>query len=137
MRPFLIALAVALVATAASGCGGGDTSTAATGHPQSSSPSRPPHARQLVVGADPGGQLKFTKRQLTTTAGAVTLVMHNQSPLGHNIAIKGGGLDVRGKVVDHGGTSTVHANLKPGTYTFYCSVPGHATAGMTGTLRVR
>jgi plastocyanin len=115
----------------AASCGGGNSPT------ESSPTSPPPHGRQLVVDADPSGQLKFTKQQLTATAGAVTLVMHNPSPLGHNIAIKDGGVDVRGKVVGHGGTSTAGANLKPGTYTFYCSVPGHAAAGMTGTLRVR
>jgi uncharacterized cupredoxin-like copper-binding protein len=26
--------------------------------------------------------------------------------------------------------------LKPGTYTFYCTVPGHAAAGMKGKLVV-
>ena len=36
-----------------------------------------------------------------------------------------------------GGTSTIDiANLKAGTYTFYCSVPGHEAAGMKGTLTV-
>jgi uncharacterized cupredoxin-like copper-binding protein len=38
--------------------------------------------------------------------------------------------------VGQGGTSTVSASLKPGTYTFYCSVPGHREGGMEGKLTV-
>ena len=36
-----------------------------------------------------------------------------------------------------GGTKTLSLNLPAGTYTFYCSVPGHEQAGMKGTLTVR
>ena len=35
-----------------------------------------------------------------------------------------------------GGTRTLTLTLPPGTYTFYCSVPGHEAAGMKGTLTV-
>jgi uncharacterized cupredoxin-like copper-binding protein len=39
--------------------------------------------------------------------------------------------------VQGGKTSTVTADLKAGTYKFYCSVDGHRAAGMEGTLTVR
>jgi uncharacterized cupredoxin-like copper-binding protein len=53
------------------------------------------------------------------------------------VAIEGNGVDVKGKTVSQGGTSTVTANLKAGTYTFYCSVDHHREAGMEGTLTIR
>jgi uncharacterized cupredoxin-like copper-binding protein len=40
-------------------------------------------------------------------------------------------------VVGQGGKSVASADLKPGQYTFYCSVDGHEAAGMTGTLTVK
>jgi plastocyanin len=63
--------------------------------------------------------------------------MVNKSSVPHDIAITGGGLNQIGAVVQNGGVSTVSTTLKPGTYTFYCSVPGHRQAGMQGTLTVK
>ena len=36
-----------------------------------------------------------------------------------------------------GESKTLSVTLKPGTYKFYCSVPGHRMAGMEGTLVVK
>ena len=58
----------------------------------------------------------------------------SSSGMPHAIAIQGHG---SGKVVQPGGTSTLTTTLKRGTYTFLCPVPGHAAAGMKGTLTVR
>ena len=91
----------------------------------------------LRLSADPSGQLKFDKSTLQAKAGAVTIAMKNPSPLDHNVSIEGGGVEEKGNVVKDGGTSTVKAQLKPGRYTFYCSVDGHEAAGMKGTLTVR
>ena len=93
-------------------------------------------AENLDISADPTGALKFDTESLQSDAGTVTIAMENPSPLPHNVAIRGNGADVEGKVVLKGGTSTVSADLDPGTYTFYCSVPGHEAAGMKGTLTV-
>ena len=92
---------------------------------------------KLALAADPSGQLKFDKTSLEAQAGPVTIDMKNDSPVPHDVSIEGGGVDERGKEVTDGGTSTVTADLKPGAYTFYCSVPGHREAGMEGKLTVR
>ncbi|MFY9487315.1 MAG: plastocyanin/azurin family copper-binding protein [Solirubrobacterales bacterium] len=91
---------------------------------------------KLQIDADPGGATAFTAGQATAKAGKVSLVMDNPSALPHNIAIKDNGIDIKGEVVDKGGVSTVETTLKPGEYTFYCSVPGHEAGGMKGTLKV-
>jgi uncharacterized cupredoxin-like copper-binding protein len=80
--------------------------------------------------------LKYSTTKLKAPAGKVTIVMKNLGVLMHDIAIKGNGVNAKGKVVGKGGTSTVTATLKKGTYTFYCSVDGHAAAGMKGTLTI-
>jgi mono/diheme cytochrome c family protein len=90
----------------------------------------------LNIDADPGGSLSFTAVNAEAPAGAVEFVMANESSVQHNIAVKNGGIDEKGPVVGQGGTSRVSANLKPGKYTFYCSVPGHEEGGMTGSLTV-
>jgi plastocyanin len=91
----------------------------------------------LEIDADPTGQLKFTASSASATAGRVTLRMKNMSSTPHDIAVKGSGVNQIGAIVSNGGTSTVAVSLKAGTYTFYCSVDGHAAAGMKGTLTVK
>jgi plastocyanin len=101
-------------------------------------PAQAPQAggEQLELSADPTGQLKFDKDSLQAKAGEVTITLSNPSPVPHNVSLEGGGVDEEGKTVGKGGTSTISADLKPGNYTFYCSVPGHRQAGMEGTLTV-
>jgi plastocyanin len=92
----------------------------------------------LVISADPTGQLRFDKSTLAAPAGNVRITMQNPSPVQHNVSLQGpGGLDKHGPTVSKGGASQVEAALKPGTYTYYCSVPGHRQAGMQGTLAVK
>jgi plastocyanin len=91
----------------------------------------------LQIDADPHGQLKFLASSASATAGQVTIQMKNMSSVPHDIAVKGAGVSQVGSVVSNGGTSKISVSLKPGTYTFYCSVDGHEAAGMKGTLTVK
>ena len=91
----------------------------------------------VEINADPTGQLKFTASSAAASAGKVTLRMQNMSSVMHDIGIEGNGVNVVGPIVANGGVSTVTADLKPGSYKFYCSVDGHAAAGMIGPLTVK
>jgi mono/diheme cytochrome c family protein len=91
----------------------------------------------VEINADPTGQLKFLASSASASAGKVTLRMQNMSSVMHDIAVKGNGVSEIGPIVSNGGVSTVSADLKPGTYEFYCSVDDHAAAGMKGTLTVK
>ena len=126
----------ALVAALA-GCGGDDGDGGGAQATQAETTAGSGAAAQtLQIEADPSGALRFTEESLQANAGEVTIVMDNPSSVPHNVAIKGGGLDEFGEVVGKGEKSEVSATVEPGTYTFYCSVPGHEAAGMTGELVV-
>jgi plastocyanin len=88
----------------------------------------------LQIDADETGALAFTASTATAPPGRIEFVMDNPSPIDHNIALEGDG---EGDVVGNGGTSRFEANLKPGKYTYVCTVPGHAEGGMKGDLTVK
>jgi mono/diheme cytochrome c family protein len=92
---------------------------------------------KLSLDSDPTGALAFSAGKATAPAGALELIMKNLASIQHNIAVEGTGVDKKGPVVGKGGTSDVKVKLKPGKYTFLCTVPGHAAGGMKGTLTVK
>jgi plastocyanin len=87
--------------------------------------------------ANPEGQLRFTAKDLSAHAGTVTIGFGNSSPLPHNLTIAQGTSVLGATPTFQGGTKTLTLKLAPGTYTFYCSVPGHRQAGMEGKLTVQ
>jgi plastocyanin len=108
---------------------------ATTGTP--APPSSPAAATTtLKLAANPAGQLSYDVKQLSAKAGTVTIDMANMSPVEHNVTIAEGGKVLGATPTFTGGTKTLTVKLKPGTYTFFCSVPGHRQAGMEGTLTV-
>jgi plastocyanin len=91
----------------------------------------------LKFEADPSGALAYTTTEASTEAGKVTLAFDNPQAAPHDVAIEDSGGKTVGQtdLITESSTSTT-VDLKPGDYTFYCSVPGHREAGMEGTLTV-
>lgn len=84
----------------------------------------------FVTGTD---SLKFEPNELEADAGEITIALTSGS-LVHDVVIEEAG-DTQ-VVEARSGTQVGSIELEPGTYTFYCSVAGHRTAGMEGTLTV-
>jgi plastocyanin len=93
---------------------------------------------KLSLSANKEGQLSYNTKTLSAKAGAVSIAFENASPVGHNVTIESSsGETVGATPTFQGGSKTVSLNLKPGTYKFFCSVPGHRQAGMEGTITVK
>jgi plastocyanin len=82
-------------------------------------------------------ELKFDETELTSQSGKVTIEFDNPSAIPHNVTIEKDGEEIAGTKTFAEGEESVSAELAPGTYTFLCTVPGHAEAGMEGTLTVK
>jgi len=133
--------AIAAVASVVAGCGGSSgsgttTSAAASTQGQTSTGTATTVNGTTVLNIQASAsELAYVPNQLSAPAGRITIRMTNPSQLQHSIALAVNGISP-GPVVGNGGVSEVTATLAAGTYTFYCTVPGHRQAGMTGTLTV-
>jgi uncharacterized cupredoxin-like copper-binding protein len=151
-RTSLTALLLAVGLLALAGCGGsssGTTSTttastetttvsgSSTSTATSTTPSTAPGG-ELSLAANPEGQLAYNKTSLTAKAGKVSIDFTNMAQLDHNMTVESASHKILGATPTFSGGSKVLAlDLKPGTYKFFCSVPGHRMAGMEGTLTVK
>lgn len=108
------------------------TATTSTPAPASS----PAVTTSLKLTANSEGQLSYDTKALSAKAGTVTITMTNMSPVEHDVAIAEGSKTLGATPVFSGGSKSVTVKLKPGKYTFFCTVPGHRQAGMEGTLTV-
>jgi plastocyanin len=84
-----------------------------------------------------GTTLAYNQKDVSTKAGNVAIDFDNVQVIEHDVAVA----DSSGKVLGQtalvaSGAADATVSLQSGTYTFYCTVPGHREAGMQGTLTV-
>lgn len=160
MKKVLALFALALAALALVACGGGSSSTSdetgAAGAAQEAEETAGNLAEEaeekveeaeggsagsgsaVDIEANPEGNLAFEEKSATAKAGDVTINFTNSSPVPHDVKIEdSSGKELGGTEVVSEGSESAEVELKPGTYTFFCSVPGHRQAGMEGTLTVK
>lgn len=82
--------------------------------------------------------LAYSSKSATAKAGKVTVDFTNGQPIPHDVAIENAEGEVIGQTETTAeGSDSTEVELEPGTYKFFCTVPGHREAGMEGTLTVK
>lgn len=152
MKKVVALLALALAAVALVACGGDDDEETTTSGTTTEAPSEAGGAAGgaakeggagggsvLKIAAVPDTGLEYTTDEATAEAGDLTVEFENPQTLTHDVAIEDENGNQVGKteLIADSSTSADIGNVKPGTYTFYCTVPGHREAGMEGTLTVK
>lgn len=127
--------------------GGGEVPTPDAAAPGGAAgESQPPAEKKQPAAKGPGGTLKlaadptqiaYDKTALSSKPGAVTVDFDNPSQLSHDVAIAKGSEEIAKSELIAQAKTSVTADLAPGSYVFYCTVPGHREAGMEGTLTVK
>src|ERR1051326_4643169 len=92
-------------------------------------------ATTLQLSASPT-KIAFDTTKLSAQAGKITIDFTNPSALEHDVAIEQNGKQIAISETIAEGETSVIAELEPGAYTYLCTVPGHAEAGMQGTLTI-
>lgn len=144
--------ATTLLALALTACGGSGTTSAPT--TQTGAPSAAPSVAATdgptsaaPTSAAPSVAVEgtalivkdFTLDPLTVmTAGTVALAVTNAGPTVHNVAIRDDAGTLLGTTADlrEDESETLTVDLAAGSYILFCSLPGHESLGIKGTLTV-
>lgn len=127
MRSRAAVVLLGLAAVVIGGCGGGaDDETTTAGSTEA------PAGEQITV---VGKEFSYDPATVALEAGKpFTIVLRNIGSIEHDITVD----DAKFKLTVPGNNTREKALKveKPGTYQFYCSLPGHKSAGMKGELTV-
>ena len=147
MKKVLVLFALILASVALVACGSSSSSSSSTESSSEGGAATETHetepgggtgaAAALKIEAAASG-LEFASKEAESKAGKVKVEFTNPQATPHDVAIE----DSSGKTIGEAelvaeGSSSTEVELKPGTYTYFCTVPGHREAGMEGTLTVK
>src|SRR5262245_16845085 len=138
----LIVAALAVVGLAACG-GSSNNDTTAASTPASTAPAGGGGGgggggSTVDISTPSGSDLAFDQKTASAKAGSVTIDFDNKQALQHDVAVEdSSGKELGATDLVSSGTASTTVNLTAGTYTFFCTVPGHREAGMQGTLTVK
>jgi plastocyanin len=147
MRKLVWTLALAGIASLALvACGGGDDATTTTNEAGGGGATTTTQGggggggatSSIDLAADPT-QIAYDTKSLSANAGNVTIDFDNPNDaLPHDVCVEEGGSELGCSDQVTGSKTTLDlSDLKPGSYTFFCSVDAHRQAGMEGTLTVK
>ncbi|MCV0402412.1 MAG: cupredoxin domain-containing protein [Chloroflexi bacterium] len=136
MRLRLLIPALALVVAACSAPASSDEpGTAAPEASASAASSADPAADAIEVSVL---DFMLDPSDIEVAGPTVTFDVTNDGPTPHNFTVRDDAGEVLMATEDLSvdGTETISGELEPGTYTVFCSLPGHESLGMSGTLTV-
>jgi plastocyanin len=143
-RASTVVAVAALAVLGLAACGGGSDdngTTAAATQPANTATSGgggAGGASTVDISTPSGSDLAYDQKDVSAKAGNVTIDFDNKQPLQHDVAVEdSSGKELGATDLVSSGTATTTVDLQPGTYTFFCTVPGHREAGMEGTLTVK
>ena len=93
-------------------------------------PSVPGHAEGILLKSH---NMAYSSTRLEVQSGEHTITLDNADFVPHTFTIDALGINL---TVPAMGEDKLKFTAPPGTYTFYCDIPGHPEAGMVGELVV-
>jgi len=115
--------------------GGTTTPSGVTGSTTGAAPQGKATTLKLAAASN---AIAYDTKQLNGAAGQVTIDFTNPSAVTHDVCISGpSGQEIGCSQTIAQGNTSLSEKLKPGSYTFFCSVDGHEAAGMKGTLTIK
>jgi plastocyanin len=120
---------VLLGAVVLTGCGGGGSSSGGSAYVE------PKGASTETIPVE-AGNFYFKPDKINAKPGIATIELTAKTGI-HDFVFDGAYQGFSLEADGGGGTQSKKIDLKPGTYTFYCSITGHRAQGMEGTLTVK